>query len=45
MKITNKEKNLFRKIRQDLLHRALRGCAKSEKLLKICNKHLKQLSL
>lgn len=38
-------KNLFRKIRLDLLHRALKGCKKSEKLLKICNKHLKQLTL
>lgn len=40
-----KEKNLFRKIRLDLLHRALKGCKKSEKLLKICNKHLMQLTL
>ena len=38
-------KNLFKKIRLDLLHKALKGCKKSEKLLKVCNKHLKQLTL
>ena len=38
-------KNLFRKIRLNLLHKALKGCKKSDKLLKICNKHLRQLTL
>lgn len=43
MKITNKEKNLFRKIQLELLHKAMKGCEKSQKLLKISRKHSQQL--
>lgn len=43
MKMTNKK--LFEKIQLELLHKAMKGCEKSKKLLRISRKHSKQLSL